>query len=360
MNASSSASKDAMYPLPEGLMHSVSQDQITTLPQGSTLPDSTLACSPLPIPTPLDSIISTSEDLAAGGSESKDSMLSIRRHISERNLVLEGPFLKGTLLQIQILTTENQEYQQELEDKDTTIEKQETLVLTLNQEIIEQDNAIFDLQRRNRQQNAALMEKDRVITELETKVKSNKELLAEIKEQDRSIAALNYTLYANLTEGEKLECENKLLRKEIKKRLGRSLRSMITGSLRKPRASQALTFTSQPPDRSPTAHQPDQGKRSTSHSDSPSGPSRISRYPSTSTPSGQIQSQEPVGAALDHHSVTRVERGRSHHPQLEVNPRLRDRGIRGWLGSVRGEPSQSQRMFRCSYEDLVDASRAVG
>jgi len=202
------------------------------------------------------------------------------------------------------------------------------------------------------------VEKDRIIAELETKVKRNKELQAEIKEKDRSIAALNYTLYANLAEGEKLERENKSLRKETKKKLGRSLRSMVTGSLRKPRASQALTLTSQPPDRSPTAHQLDQSKRSTSRSDSPSAPPRISRNPYTSTPFGQIQSQEPVGAALDHHSIIRVERGRSHHPQLEVNPRLRDRGIRGWLSGVRGEPSQ--RMFRCSYEDLVDASRVGG
>lgn len=187
-------------------------------------------------------------------------MLGIRQHIGEGNPVLEGPSLEEALLQIQILTTENQEYQQELEDKDATIEKQETLVLTLNQEIINHDNAIFDLQRQNRQQDAALMEKDCIIAELETKVKRNKKLQAEMKEKDRSIAALDYTLYTNLTEGEKLERQNKLLRQGIEERLGRSLRSMVTGSLRKPRASQALTFTSQPPDRSPTAHQPDQGR----------------------------------------------------------------------------------------------------
>lgn len=56
-------------------------------------------------------------------------------------------------------------------------------------------------------------------------------------------------------------------------------------------------------------------------------------------------------------SIARVERGRSHGPRLEVDPQLRDSAVRGWLGGVR-RPSQRLQMFRCSYEDLVDAARA--
>jgi len=270
--------------------------------------------------------------------------------------VLQQPSVEDALLQVQILTAENQEYQQELEDQDATIKKREALVLTLNEEIIQQDNAIFDLQRRNKEQIAALMAKDNIIAELETKVKRNKELQAEIKERDRSIAALNYTLYANLLEGEKLDRENKSLRKETKERPGRSLRSMVAGFLRNFRASCVLPSTSQTSDRSPTGrHPPAQGKRSVAHPDSSSAPPSISDYPYTSTPFGQMQTQEPAGAALDHHSVIRVQRSHPHRPRLEASPRLRDRGVRGWLGGVRGEPSQ--RIFRCSYEDLVDTSR---
>jgi len=251
---------------------------------------------------------------------------------------------------------EEQDHQWELDDKNVEIKKREALVLTLNEEIIQQDNAIFDLQRRNKEQIAALMAKDNIIAELETKVKRNKELQVEIKERDRSIAALNYTLYANILEGEKLERENTSLRKDLKERPGRSLRSMMTGSFRRFRASRVLPSTSQTSERSTTAQSRDQGRRSVSRPDSPSAPSPTSNYPYTSTQFGQMQSQEPAGAVLDHQSVARVERGRSHHPRLEANPRLRDSGVRGWLGGVRGEPSQ--RIFRCSYEDLLDASRA--
>lgn len=243
--------------------------------------------------------------------------------------------LEDALLQIETLMAEKEEHKQELDEKNAKIKKQETLVLKLNQEIIDQDTAIFGLQRRNREKDAALMEKDGIIAELDTKAKRNKqhraELRAKVKERDSSIAALNYTLYANLLKGEKLERENKLLREKIKQRPGRSLRSMVIGSLGNFRASQALAPTSQAPNHSPTG-QP------------------------TSTPSGQMEPQEPARTALDNCSITRVERGCAHHPRLEVEPRLRDSGIRGWLGGVVAGPAQ--RMFRDSYEDLVDVSRA--
>lgn len=272
--------------------------------------------------------------------------------------MLEQPSLDDELLQIQVLMAEEQEYQRELDDKDAKIKKQEALVLTLNREIIDQDNAIFDLQRRNREKDAALMEKDRIIAELDTKVKKIEQLRVEVKERDRSIAALNYTLYANLLEGEKLERENTSLRKKIKKikeRPGRSLRNLVTGLLQNPKASQAPASTSQALAHSPTGHPPDQGRPSTSHPDSPFAPPRTTNYPYSSTPFGQMRPQRPARATQDDCSITRVERGRSHHPRLEVEPRLRDSGIRGWLGGV-GRPAE--RMFRCSYEDLVEASRA--
>jgi len=317
-------------------------------------------------PLPSDLIILTSQDPAVPAvqdsidSRSQDPTTQIpnevEQQVSTEDVALVQASLEDALAQIQILMAEEQDHQKELDDKDVEIKEREALVLTLNEEIIQQDNAIFDLKRRNKEQVAALMAKDNIIAELETKVKRIKEFQAEIKEKDRSIAALNYTLYANLLEGKKLERENKSLRKEIKERPGRSLRNMLNRSLRNLRASRTLPFTPQTSDRSPTGrHPPTQGKRSVAHPDSSSAPPSTSDYPYTSTPFGQMQTQEPAEAALDHHSVTRVQRGHSHHPRLEANPRLRDSGVRGWLSGVRGEPSQ--RMFRCSYEDLVDASR---
>ncbi|KAH0284729.1 hypothetical protein M436DRAFT_86370 [Aureobasidium namibiae CBS 147.97] len=76
---------------------------------------------------------------------------------------------------------EKQNHQKKLDDKEAQIKERETLVLTLNQEVMLQDNTIFRLHLQGKQKDAALLENRYTITELERQVKSNKESQAEVR-----------------------------------------------------------------------------------------------------------------------------------------------------------------------------------
>lgn len=158
-----------MHTLPEELIEPTS-DSVITPPQGSLLGGPASPDSRLPDPRPQSSTTS-SEDPAATDSQPKSLISITRQHISEGNQVKEQPSLEHNLHQIEVLMAEKEDYEQELNDKNAEIKKREALVLTLNEEIIRQDITIFDLYRRDKQKDAALMAKDRIIADLETKVK---------------------------------------------------------------------------------------------------------------------------------------------------------------------------------------------
>ncbi|KEQ68493.1 hypothetical protein M436DRAFT_68115 [Aureobasidium namibiae CBS 147.97] len=148
---------------------------------GSSAPEQGSSHLPVQDPDVLaseDSTVMPSRDLALPDSTTSTS--KILPNISEGNRVLGQPSLEDALLQIQVLMAEKQDHQKALDNKDAQIKKRETLVLTLNQEIMLQDNKIFQLHLEGKQKDAALLENKYTIAELARKVEAAEETKVEL------------------------------------------------------------------------------------------------------------------------------------------------------------------------------------
>ncbi|KAH0284724.1 hypothetical protein KCU62_g8081, partial [Aureobasidium sp. EXF-3399] len=149
---------------------------------GSSAPEQGSSHLPVQDPDVLaseDSTVMPSRDLALPDSTTSTS--KILPNISEGNRVLGQPSLEDALLQIQVLMAEKQDHQKALDNKDAQIKKRETLVLTLNQEIMLQDNKIFQLHLEGKQKDAALLENKYTIAELARKVEAAEETKVEVR-----------------------------------------------------------------------------------------------------------------------------------------------------------------------------------